>query len=70
MAAITELRERSVEELQDMERNLRAEVFNLRFQRYTEQLENTSSVKNKRRDLARVITILRERELGLNDVNA
>ena len=69
MGKATELRERSGEELREMADNLRAEVFNLRFQKHTEQLERTSVLKEKRRDLARVLTILRESELELSHGN-
>jgi len=42
---------------------LREELFNLRFQLATGQLENTSRVRQVRKDIARILTILREREL-------
>ena len=62
MPRAAEFRERSDEELQEIVENLRAEVFNARFQKYTEQIEKTSTLRNRRRDLARVLTIVRERE--------
>jgi len=65
MAHPEELREHSTEELEEMADNLRAEVFNARFEKYTEQLEKTSVLKTKRRALARVLTILRERDLEI-----
>ena len=40
------------------------ELFNLRFQRHTGQLKNTSRLNQVRRDIARMKTILRERELA------
>lgn len=59
-----ELREMSVEELQAKEGELRQELFNLRFQHATRQLENTARMTQARREMARVLTVLRERELG------
>lgn len=40
------------------------ELFNLRFQRHTGQLKNTARMGNVRRDIARLKTVLRERELA------
>ncbi len=59
-----ELRELSVEELRQKEQDLTAELFNLKFQHATGQLENTERLPQVRKDLARVKTILRERELA------
>ena len=42
------------------------ELFNLRFQAATGQLDNSSRLKAVKRDIARIYTILRERELGLS----
>ena len=42
------------------------ELFNLRFQAATGQLDNASRLKTVKRDIARIYTILRERELGLS----
>lgn len=70
MARPSELRERTTEELSEMVENLRAEILTVRFEKHTEQLENTSGVGLKRRDLARVLTILRERELGVEHGSA
>ena len=44
------------------------ELFNLRFQAATGQLDNASRLKSVKRDIARIYTILRERELGLSTV--
>ncbi|MDI9497554.1 MAG: 50S ribosomal protein L29 [Bacillota bacterium] len=57
-------RERSDEELLNEIRELKEQLFRLRFQHATKQLENTSELRSVRRDLARVNTILRERELA------
>ena len=45
--------------------NARKEVFNLRFQHATGQLENTAGLKNAKRDLARALTVARERGLDV-----
>jgi large subunit ribosomal protein L29 len=57
-----ELREQSVEELRRKERELREELARLRLRRGMKQLENPMKLRQTRRDLARVLTILRERE--------
>ncbi len=43
----------------------KAELFNLRFQGATGQLENSGRIKVVKRDVARIMTVLRERELGI-----
>ncbi|WGD36743.1 50S ribosomal protein L29 [Lysinibacter sp. HNR] len=53
--------ERLVEEL----RKAKAELFNLRFQSATGQLESHGRVRQVKRDIARIYTIIRERELGI-----
>jgi len=60
-----ELRDLSMEELRQKEQDLTAELFNLKFQHATGQLENTERLPQVRKDLARVKTILRERELAV-----
>jgi large subunit ribosomal protein L29 len=55
--------ERLVEEL----RKAKEELFNLRFQSATGQLENHGRLRAVRRDIARIYTILRERELGIDN---
>jgi large subunit ribosomal protein L29 len=52
----SELRELSDEQLVDRLRELREELFNLRFQYATRQLTNTARIKEVRRDIARVLT--------------
>ena len=54
------------EELMDKLREAKEELFNLRFQAATGQLENAGRLKSVRRDIARIYTIMRERELGLS----
>ncbi|MDR1570439.1 MAG: 50S ribosomal protein L29 [Oscillospiraceae bacterium] len=55
------LGELSPQELNDKVKQLKAELFNLRFQLATGQLENTMSISNVKRDIARCKTILRQR---------
>ena len=58
------LRDLSSQELVAREAELRQELFNLRFQHATRQLENTARLSQARREMARVLTLLRERELA------
>ena len=57
-----DLRSRTPDELADQAENLGKEIFNLRFQRASGQLENTARVRQARRDIARIQTILGERQ--------
>jgi large subunit ribosomal protein L29 len=57
-----ELRELSQAELAVKQRELKEELFNLKFQLGIGQLENTSRIKTVKRDIARVATVLRESE--------
>ncbi len=57
----SEVRAKGGEELQEQLLQLRKEQFNLRFQKATGQLENTSRVRAVRRDIARIKTILAAR---------
>jgi large subunit ribosomal protein L29 len=59
-----DLREQTVEELRDKEKDLAEKLFALRLQKVTGQLESPAKVKVARRDLARVLTVLREKERG------
>jgi large subunit ribosomal protein L29 len=59
----SELRELSDEQLDDRLRELREELFNLRFQYATRQLTNTARIREVRRDIARVLT--RQHEAAL-----
>ena len=60
-----EIRAMSSEELVRKLDDLKEELFTLRFQMATAQLENPMRIREVRRDIARVKTILRERELGI-----
>ncbi|WP_068427842.1 50S ribosomal protein L29 [Piscicoccus intestinalis] len=59
------LRELSDDKLVDELGKAKAELFNLRFQSATGQLENSSRLKAVRKDIARIYTIMRERELNI-----
>lgn len=59
----SELREMPAEELQEKERDLAQQLFTLRLQKVTGQLENPSKVKEARKNLARVLTVLQEKQL-------
>jgi len=62
----SELRELSAEELVARAREAKAELFNLRFQMATGQLDNNQRLRTVRHDIARIYTVMRERELGLS----
>ncbi len=64
----SELRNLADEELLTKLREAKEELFNLRFQAATGQLENHGRLKAVRKDIARIYTILRERELGISTV--
>ena len=57
----SELRECTVERLQELEKTLRRQIFDARIKNFTNQLDDTASIRRARRDLARVKTILNER---------
>ncbi len=58
---IKQLREMSMEELQENLSDLERRLFDLRSQAVTEKLENSNAISNTRRDVARIKTLLRER---------
>ncbi len=60
----SKVRELTTQEISDRERELKTELFNLRFQHATGQLSNPQRIKECKRDIARVKTLLRERELA------
>jgi large subunit ribosomal protein L29 len=61
----TDLREKSVEDLRELRNTLQRDVFQNRLKNFTNRLDDTSSIRKSKRDLARVITLLHERELGI-----
>ncbi len=58
----SDVRAKTIDELKDTLVALKKEQFNLRFQRATQQLESTSRVREVRRDIARVKTVLAEEQ--------
>jgi large subunit ribosomal protein L29 len=60
----SEYRDRTLEELRQMAEDLKQDVFNLKFQHATGQLDDVSKLTQTKRNLARVKTIIREHELG------
>jgi large subunit ribosomal protein L29 len=65
-----ELRNLADEELAAKLRESKEELFNLRFQAATGQLESHGRLRAVRKDIARIYTIMRERELGITPVGA
>ena len=63
MLKATELRNMSAKELGEKLQDLKAELFNLRFQHAINQLDNPLRLKDVKRDIARVKTLIRENEL-------
>jgi len=62
---IKEMRDMTQVELSGKLRELKEEMFNLRFQNATNQLENPMRIVAVRKDIAKVMTVLKEQELGL-----
>ena len=60
----TEIRELTVEELQEKLKTLKEELFNLRFQLAINQLDNPMRIKAVKKDIARVQTVIRQNELS------
>lgn len=58
-----DLREMTERELEEKFRGLKDELFNLRFQLATGQLDNPMRIREVKRDIARIKTVLREREI-------
>lgn len=61
----SEFRNMATSELEQQVKKLKEELFNLRFQLATGQLDNPGRLRQVRKDIARAKTILRERELGI-----
>jgi len=59
-----DLRERSIEDLRDLEKSLAKDTFQNRFKNFTNRLDDTSSINKTKRDLARVKTIIRQHEIN------
>lgn len=61
MLKAKDLHERSLEDLKELEKSLRSDLFQNRLKNFTNRLDDTSNIKKTRRDLARVLTILKSR---------
>lgn len=62
-----ELRNLTTAEIEQKIKEYKEELFNLRFQLATGQLDNPARIRDVRKSIARAKTILRERELGINN---
>lgn len=62
-----EIRELTTAEIEQNVKGLKEELFNLRFQLATGQLENTARISEVRKSIARMITVVRHRELSVNN---
>jgi large subunit ribosomal protein L29 len=58
---VAELRDKNADELLKKEQDLRKELFNLRFQKATGEIENPMRIRALRKDIARVLTVLTEK---------
>ena len=68
---IPDIRDLSTQELEEKIKDLKEELFNLRFQNATNQLDNPVRIASVKKDIARVKTVLKEKELGINtSINA
>lgn len=67
MASATELRELNDTDLTTRLEETRQELFNLRFQLATNRLDNSARIGQVRKDIARISTLLREREIAAAD---
>ena len=65
MATAHELDDLNDVDLETRLREAKEELFNLRFQNATGQLDNTARLRAVRKDIARIYTVMRERELGI-----
>jgi large subunit ribosomal protein L29 len=63
MTTAADIRAKSADELKDLERDLRLELFKARIQNHTNQLDSTARLRSLRRDIARIHTVLRQREI-------
>jgi len=62
-----EIRDLTTAEIEQNVKSLKEELFNLRFQLATGQLENTARVKQVRKSIARMKTVIRQREISANN---
>lgn len=69
-SSMAEIRERSDEELKSSLSRAREELFRLKLGRYTNQLENVMQIRNKRREIARILTAITARAKKLTGAKA
>jgi len=62
-----EIRDLTTAEIEQKVKSLKEELFNLRFQLATGQLENTARIRQVRKAIARMKTLIHEREISLNN---
>ncbi len=67
MKKASELRTLTVDELRQEEVNLRKELFNLNFQKVTGEMENPLRIRQVRRHVARVLTVINEKKREVNN---
>jgi large subunit ribosomal protein L29 len=65
-----DLRERSVEDLKELDKSLAKDLFQSRIKNFTNRLDDTSALGKNRKDIARVKTLLKQKEMGLEPVKA
>jgi large subunit ribosomal protein L29 len=65
MSAVNELDELNNKDLESRLQEAKEELFNLRFQSATGQLESHGRLRSVKKDIARIYTVVRERELGI-----
>ena len=66
MLKVSEIREMGEDQVKEKLVELKKELFNLRFQNDVGQLENTSTLSNVRKDIARLYTISREKDFNIS----
>ncbi len=62
--SVADLREMNIEELEVKLGEAKEELFNLRFQLATNQLDNTARIRDVKKDIARILTVMREQEIA------
>ena len=65
-----ELRDLSVSELKDKHKQYKEELFNLRFQNAIGQLSNSGRIKDVKKTIARILTVITEKEMGIDHSGA
>lgn len=65
-----ELRDLSIAELKDKHRQYKEELFNLRFQNAIGQLNNSGRIKEVKKTIARILTVITEKETGIDHSGA